>query len=695
MLKKTVCVIFVCFSILLLVGCNSVKKIEEHKKEISVHQIFSNDDLGTGFINYLQHISEEKLPNNSYLFLQDKNDTTSFDIYKIKLWFFDEFFKNNTSTLGFGSENTAYLFVKDKKIVALIMWEYPIWTLWPKNDQWIHDIYIRSRVNNSLYKNFQPILSGVLSFKINAATNILYTTRDFSGAVLLYKNNEVIYTWQQWETITIEDSHEKYGLLYGVYSSLWGEGYQDYHFQAYQENDSKPLFSWTGNFLIGDMYRITYDQSGGVVIWRSYNEYPNDIQESIPTITKNILNTVAQQEKTIVKRYRLIDQKRFEEAYQLLENPTFSLDEFKQYYQSLNMIDVDTIRNNLIYFTWYNTSWYWLYYNEFSVDLFQQTTTWFIYTNTDILSITDSQKVKIIEKWSYPNPPMFPNQEFVKTYYHYIATHRFEQAYQMQYDHPQTLDQFSHAYKDVIWIAFKEITEYPSNEISGQVELLLDFIQESDVDRYAIVKNIINSKLQHISSKKTTDLCVICPAYGYKPVIYLYPQKFLDIDVFLDLDWKFIVTYPQISNTNTRSVKAYPDGRLINNDDGKEYSYLFWEGELKLPSQIREGFVVKNEDTVAFLQEKLSYLWLNPKEYNEFIVYWWPLMKKNKRNVISFLEDTYTNQARLSIMPNPDSMQRIFMVFHWLDYPVNIQEQKLKSFTRSWFSVIERWWSEL
>jgi hypothetical protein len=79
--------------------------------------------------------------------------------------------------------------------------------------------------------------------------------------------------------------------------------------------------------------------------------------------------------------------------------------------------------------------------------------------------------------------------------------------------------------------------------------------------------------------------------------------------------------------------------------------------------EIKEGFVVKNEDTVHFLQEKLAYLGLTPKEYNEFIVYRRPLMKQNKRNLISFLDEEYTSQAPLTITPTPDSMQRVFMVF--------------------------------
>lgn len=79
------------------------------------------------------------------------------------------------------------------------------------------------------------------------------------------------------------------------------------------------------------------------------------------------------------------------------------------------------------------------------------------------------------------------------------------------------------------------------------------------------------------------------------------------------------------------------------------------------------GFIVKKEDTVKFLKEKLSYMGLTPKEYNEFIVYWLPIMQKNEYNLISFQTDNYEKSAELEISPKPDSMLRVFMAFKEVD----------------------------
>jgi hypothetical protein len=189
------------------------------------------------------------------------------------------------------------------------------------------------------------------------------------------------------------------------------------------------------------------------------------------------------------------------------------------------------------------------------------------------------------------------------------------------------------------------------------------------------------------------------PNYGrdYKPVIYLYPTQIQNIKVELDYRGKLIADYPAYNySMKGWNVTAYPDGKIINKD-GKEYSYLFWEGEPVIPINydLSTGFVVKGEDTVNFLQNTLSQMGLTPKEYNEFIVYWYPKMKDNKYNLIHFADKQYTDTAPLTISPTPDSMLRVFMVFKPLNKEVDVKPQEIKSFNRTGFSVIEWGGTEL
>jgi len=174
-----------------------------------------------------------------------------------------------------------------------------------------------------------------------------------------------------------------------------------------------------------------------------------------------------------------------------------------------------------------------------------------------------------------------------------------------------------------------------------------------------------------------------------KPIIYLYPEEPTDVEVrvsFPNGGW-FTASYPDYAGG--WNVTAHPDGTLINHADGREYSYLYWAGKGPANWDFSSGFVVKGTDTVAFLQEKLEYLGLIPREYNEFIVYYLPLLQKNEYNLITFQTTVYEQNAVMHITPEPDSILRIFMAYMPLDKPVNIPEQKLERFERTGFAVIE------
>jgi hypothetical protein len=177
-----------------------------------------------------------------------------------------------------------------------------------------------------------------------------------------------------------------------------------------------------------------------------------------------------------------------------------------------------------------------------------------------------------------------------------------------------------------------------------------------------------------------------------KPVIYLYPEEKTDVVVRLDYQGKIIADYPEYDKSiKGWSVTAYPDGRIVDKRDGKEYSYIFWEGlfDQKVKWDMSTGFVVRGVDTREFLRDKLSTMGLTPKEYNEFIVYWYPQMKDNEYNLIHFAGKEYTDKAPLEITPAPDSVLRVFMVYEPLEHSIDIEEQKIVPFERKGFAVVE------
>ncbi|MGN0606555.1 MAG: hypothetical protein ACI4JM_08540 [Oscillospiraceae bacterium] len=197
-----------------------------------------------------------------------------------------------------------------------------------------------------------------------------------------------------------------------------------------------------------------------------------------------------------------------------------------------------------------------------------------------------------------------------------------------------------------------------------------------------IIKNM-NSNADESDEDSTTEI------YYEKPVIYLYPENETDVNVKLNIkNGELVCTYPQYPEKTGWNVTAMPDGTVYN-EDGLEYSYLYWEGNSDIDYDMSKGFVVKGEDTAEFLREKLSYMGLTPKEYNEFIVYWLPRMQNNKYNLISFQGKEYTDNAELDITPKPDSILRVFMAYKPLDEYIEIPEQRLDTFERNGFSVVE------
>ena len=170
-----------------------------------------------------------------------------------------------------------------------------------------------------------------------------------------------------------------------------------------------------------------------------------------------------------------------------------------------------------------------------------------------------------------------------------------------------------------------------------------------------------------------------------KPVLYLYPEETAEVSVKLDYQGLLTTTYPAYNDGWV--VTAEPDGTLEM--DGKEYSYLFWEGVSDAEYDFSKGFVVAGEDTAEFLQEKLALLGLTPREYNEFIVFWLPRMEGNPYNLIAFQGAAYTDSAPLEVEPEPDTVLRVFMAYQALEEPMEVPEQELVPTERVGFTLVE------
>ena len=197
-------------------------------------------------------------------------------------------------------------------------------------------------------------------------------------------------------------------------------------------------------------------------------------------------------------------------------------------------------------------------------------------------------------------------------------------------------------------------------------------------------------------------LIMSIPQPTVKPVIYLYPEQEMEATVEILYRGELTVLYPagdlqrdQMCEDGQRDVvswrvTAQPDGTLTDHADGKEYSYLFWEGNPDgVAYDFSQGYCVAGKDTMAFLQEILPQMGMTPREYNEFIVYWLPHLQDHAYNIISFQTDIYTDLARLHVDPQPDSVLRVFMAVKSSPVYVEMEPQQFETFVRDGFTVVE------
>ena len=183
-------------------------------------------------------------------------------------------------------------------------------------------------------------------------------------------------------------------------------------------------------------------------------------------------------------------------------------------------------------------------------------------------------------------------------------------------------------------------------------------------------------------SKKTCDETI-----AYKPILYLYPEKETNITVKLEHPERLLTTYPKYKDG--WNIKATPNGDIYD-EKGTYYYALYWDETTYHHIDFQEGFYVTKEKAITFLEKKLDIIGLTPKERNEFIMYWLPILEKNQKNIIYFeLTEELEKDNKLIITPKPDEILRVIIHIKKVDKEVSIKEQQLKEFKRIGFTAVE------
>ncbi|MFT5778135.1 MAG: hypothetical protein ACI837_001091 [Crocinitomicaceae bacterium] len=179
------------------------------------------------------------------------------------------------------------------------------------------------------------------------------------------------------------------------------------------------------------------------------------------------------------------------------------------------------------------------------------------------------------------------------------------------------------------------------------------------------------------------------PAMVWKPVIYLYPEEETNVEVTMNIKGKDAFLYPAYDEN--WKFTAHPNGDLVFGDN--TYNYLFWEANATNSIQLdrnQDGFLVKREEVVSFLENKLTEANLTSKEKADFITFWGPKMTQNDLNFVHFVFNESCEQyADIAIDPVPKSVYRIYILFAPASESFNVNPQKMIAANRDGFHVIE------
>ena len=174
-----------------------------------------------------------------------------------------------------------------------------------------------------------------------------------------------------------------------------------------------------------------------------------------------------------------------------------------------------------------------------------------------------------------------------------------------------------------------------------------------------------------------------------KPVLYLYPKKDkTKITVTFEKPKQIKISYPKYKDKWV--VTANKNGNLTDKK-GNTYYALYWEEKKSRKIDFKQGYYVEKKDAVSFLEDKLKYIGLNERESNEFIMYWLPVLEKNKKSVVYFeMTEERQEYNKLNIEPEPDSILRFSMHVKKVDKkPKNLERQHIKHFNRKGFAAVE------
>jgi len=210
-------------------------------------------------------------------------------------------------------------------------------------------------------------------------------------------------------------------------------------------------------------------------------------------------------------------------------------------------------------------------------------------------------------------------------------------------------------------------------------------------DHYEIYIDSIDSKAQHRTSIELYWAYTELEISVDKPVIYLYPEKEMEVSVRLESTGELNFIYPPFNIENEWKVMASPNGDL--NQHGDQYRYLFWEATQEnfiFPGFYFQGFYCTPSTSLSILEEICDSFGLNSQEKADLITFWGPKVQQMENSFIRVLLNEEADRfGTLNIQPKPDHIYRIYLLV--VKDPVLIEEPIEEEFASpQFFTPIHR-----
>lgn len=196
---------------------------------------------------------------------------------------------------------------------------------------------------------------------------------------------------------------------------------------------------------------------------------------------------------------------------------------------------------------------------------------------------------------------------------------------------------------------------------------------------------IISVPIQSCDPDEDDDTCDTC-AMVYKPNIYIYPTKQLDLNVKIGfpLGGEIVTSIPDYGQEWNVTVDT---NGLIDN----EYRYLFYESLQPDIWQKQNGWVIKKDKLESFFRENMSAYGFKGMEIDDYIEYWIPRLVENEFYLIYPQTNEIIDEViSLDVSVQPDNILRL----HYLIKGSNNENStltapRIEDFKRDGYFIVE------